>query len=108
MLNYLKAHPGVHQRMTLLVRQLEPGPDVLPLEVCFSKDTAWAVYEGLQSDMFDHFIAIAPKFGLRIFQEPAGSDLAGLAGTAERGTAADGATDGAADRTNESTEGTTE
>jgi len=107
-LNYLEAHPGVHQRMTLLVRQLEPGPAGLPLEIyCFSKDTAWAVYEGLQSDLFDHFIAIAPEFGLRIFQEPAGSDLAGLAGRAERGTTADGAAAGAADRTNESTEGTT-
>ncbi|HSM09934.1 MAG TPA: mechanosensitive ion channel domain-containing protein, partial [Gemmatimonadota bacterium] len=93
MLNFLKVHPGVHQGMTLLVRQLAPGPDGLPLEIyCFSKDTTWAVYEGLQSDLFDHFIAIAPEFGLRIFQEPAGSDLAGLAGRAER--------------THESTEGT--
>jgi miniconductance mechanosensitive channel len=84
MLNYLKAHPGVHQGMTLLVRQLEPGSDGLPLEIyCFSRDTTWAVYEGLQSDLFDHFLAIAPEFGLRIFQEPAGSDLAGLAGRAE-------------------------
>jgi len=80
MLNFLRAHPGVHQGMTLLVRQLDPGPQGLPLEVyCFSKDTAWAVYEGLQSDLFDHFIAIAPEFGLRVFQQPAGSDIAGLA-----------------------------
>jgi len=85
MLNYLKAHPGVHQGMTLLVRQLEPGPDGLPLEVyCFSKDTAWVAYEGLQSDLFDHFIAIAPEFGLRIFQEPAGSDFTGLAAGSAR------------------------
>lgn len=110
-LNYLKVHPGVHQGMTLLVRQLEPGPDGLPLEIyCFSKDTTWAVYEGLQSDLFDHFIAIAPEFGLRIFQQPAGSDLAGLAGRVERGTTADGASNGAAEgtagSTNDSTEGT--
>jgi len=85
MLNFLRAHPGVHQGMTLLVRQLAPGPDGLPLEVyCFSKDTTWAVYEGLQSDLFDHFIAIAPEFGLRVFQQPAGSDLAGLAGRVGR------------------------
>ena len=79
MLAYLKAHPGIHQDMTLLVRQLASGPDGLPLEVyCFSNDTAWANYERLQADLFDHFIAIAPEFGLRIFQHPTGNDLAGL------------------------------
>jgi miniconductance mechanosensitive channel len=79
MLNFLRAHPGVHQGMTLLVRQLAPGPEGLPLEVyCFSKDTAWAVYEGLQADLFDHFIAVAPEFGLRVFQQPAGSDFTAL------------------------------
>lgn len=79
-LAYLKAHPGIHQDMTLLVRQLESGPQGLPLEIyCFSNDTAWATYEGLQADLFDHFLAIAPKFGLRIFQNPAGSDFQSLA-----------------------------
>lgn len=83
MLAYLQAHPGVHQQMTLLVRQLAPGTEGVPLEVyCFSKSTEWAVYEGLQADLFDHFLAIAPEFGLRIFQQPAGSDLAGFAGDA--------------------------
>lgn len=81
MLAFLRAHPGVHPGMTLLVRQLAPGTEGVPLEVyCFSRSTEWAVYEGLQADLFDHFLAIAPEFGLRIFQQPAGSDLAGLAG----------------------------
>ena len=79
MLAYLRAHPGIHQDMTLLVRQLASGPEGLPLEIyCFSNDTAWAHYEGLQADLFDHFLAIAPRFGLRLFQNPAGSDLQGL------------------------------
>ncbi len=82
MLAYLRAHPGIHQDMTLLVRQLSPGPDGLALEIyCFASDTAWANYEDLQSDLFDHFVAIAPEFGLRVFQNPTGSDFAGLSGT---------------------------
>ncbi len=79
-LEYLKAHPQVHDGMTLLVRQLEPGPEGLPLELyCFSRDTAWASYEAIQADIFDHLIAILPEFGLRPFQQPTGSDFAALA-----------------------------
>ena len=78
-LNYLKNHPWIHKDMTLIVRQLAPGPEGLPLEVyCFTTTTAWAEYEGIQSDIFDHLLAIVPEFGLRLFQKPAGSDLANL------------------------------
>ena len=78
---YLLDHPGTHKGMTLLVRQLPPGPKGVPLEIyCFSEDTAWASYEGLQGDIFDHLIAILPEFGLRLFQEPTGRDLAALRG----------------------------
>ena len=74
--NYLRSHPGVHQGMTIMVRQLPPQPEGLPLEIyCFTSTTAWAVYEGIQSDIFDHLLAILPEFGLRVFQSPAGSDL---------------------------------
>lgn len=76
-LNYLKANPRVSQEMTVLVRQLAPGPQGVPIEIyCFSSDTAWANYEGLQADLFDHLIAILPEFGLKAFQEPSGSDFA--------------------------------
>ncbi len=75
--HYLRHHPKLHQEMTLLVRQLPPGPVGLPLEIyCFTNDTAWATYEGIQADLFDHFIAVLPEFGLRAYQQPAGSDLA--------------------------------
>tara|TARA_R110002049_G_scaffold25557_6_gene89655 strand:+ start:4998 stop:6251 length:1254 start_codon:yes stop_codon:yes gene_type:complete len=78
--NYLKNHPKIHKRMTLIVRQLNPGPEGLPLEIyCFTNTTDWAVYEGIQSDIFDHLLAIVPEFGLRLYQKPAGSDLASLA-----------------------------
>jgi len=77
--NYLKNHPRIRQDLTLIVRQLPAGPDGLPLEIyCFTDTTVWAEYEGLQSDIFDHLIAIVPEFGLRLFQQPAGSDVAAL------------------------------
>ncbi len=77
--NYLKNHPQIHEGMTLIVRQLAPGPEGLPLEIyCFTRTTAWADYEGIQSDIFDHLLAIVPEFGLRLYQKPAGSDLANL------------------------------
>jgi len=77
--NYLKHHPRIDKDMTLIVRQLSAGPDGLPLEIyCFTNTTEWAVYEDIQSDIFDHLLAIVPEFGLRLFQKPAGSDLANL------------------------------
>jgi len=79
--NYLKNHPMIHEGMTLIVRQLAPGPEGLPLEIyCFTNTTEWAVYEDIQSDIFDHLMAIVPEFGLRMYQKPAGSDLVNLLG----------------------------
>ncbi len=77
--NYLRAHPGVHQEMRLLVRQLSPTPDGLPIEVyCFTNTTQWVEYEGIQSDIFDHLLAILPEFGLQVFQSPSGTDMRAL------------------------------
>ena len=79
--NYLKNHPRIDQSKTLIVRQLAPGPEGLPLEIyCFTNTTEWAVYEDIQSDVFDHLLAIVPEFGLRLYQKPAGSDLLNLKG----------------------------
>jgi len=77
---YLRNHPGIHQNgMTLMVRQLSPTSEGLPLEVyCFTTSTAWTVYEGVQSDIFDHLLAIAPEFNLRVYQAPSGSDMRAL------------------------------
>jgi len=77
--DYLKNHPRIDKDMTLIVRQLAPGPEGLPLEIyCFTNTTEWAAYEDIQSDIFDHLLAIVPEFGLRLYQKPAGSDLANL------------------------------
>jgi len=76
---YLKSNPRIRQDMTLMVRQLASGPEGMPLEIyAFTATTVWAEYEGIQSDIFDHFFAIVPEFGLRIYQQPAGSDFSGL------------------------------
>jgi len=77
--SYLQHHPKIHDGMTLIVRQLQPGSEGLPIEIyAFSNDTDWAAYEGIQADIFDHICAIASEFGLRLYQKPAGADLAGL------------------------------
>ena len=55
--------------MTLMVRQLQATADGLPIEIyCFTNTTDWVAYEGIQADIFDHLLAIAPEFGLRVFQ----------------------------------------
>jgi miniconductance mechanosensitive channel len=73
---YLHAHPKIHEDMTLLVRQLQPGPTGLPIEIyCFTNDTNWNAYEAIQADLFDHILALVHEFGLRVFQEPTGADL---------------------------------
>jgi len=75
---YMKDHPRVRDKgFTLMARQLAPTPQGVPLELyCFAATTEWPVYEGIQSDIFDHILAIIPEFGLRVFQEPSGRDLA--------------------------------
>ncbi|WP_206049250.1 mechanosensitive ion channel domain-containing protein [Novosphingobium sp. PC22D] len=77
---YLRAHPHIAKRGTLLVRQLEPSDQGLPLELyCFTDTIAWAEYESIQADIFDHLLAILPQFGLKVFQTPTGNDLMALA-----------------------------
>jgi len=74
---FLKSHPKIHQNMTFLVRHLEPTPYGLPVQIyVFSNDQAWANYEAIQADIFDHLLAALPEFDLRIFQNPTGYDFA--------------------------------
>lgn len=76
---YLKRHPKIHQDLTFLVRQLQPTEYGIPIEIyVFSNDQAWANYEAIQADIFDHILAVIPEFGLRVFQNPTGADFAGL------------------------------
>ncbi|MEN8203795.1 MAG: mechanosensitive ion channel domain-containing protein [Bacteroidota bacterium] len=74
--NYLHSHPKIHQKMTFLVRYLQPTEKGLPMEIyVFSNDQAWANYEAIQADIFDHILAIMPEFGLSVFQNPTGEDF---------------------------------
>ncbi|CEI51646.1 mechanosensitive ion channel family protein [Acinetobacter bereziniae] len=77
---YLKQHSGIAKNQSLIIRQLQPTSEGIPLEIyAFANTTVWNDYEAIQSDIFDHLMAIIPEFGLRIYQAPSGSDLRSLA-----------------------------
>lgn len=81
LIRYLSSHPEIIKRhpdsaVLLMVRQLEPQPQGLPLQLYFfTRITAWAAFERLQADIFDHVYACVKEFGLRIYQTPAASDV---------------------------------
>ena len=73
---YLNQHPNISKHQSLIVRQLQPTEKCLPLEIyAFSNQIAWKDYEAIQSDIFDHLIAILPEFGLKVYQAPSGYDM---------------------------------
>ena len=76
--SYLRQHHRVNQRMIIMVRQLQPTAQGLPLELYFFSDgTDWVPYEYLQAEVFEHVFAVLPTFGLRVFQSPMGIDFSG-------------------------------
>ena len=76
--NYLRQHHRVIQKLIIMVRQLQPTAQGLPLELYFfSEGTDWVPYEHLQSEVFEHVFAVLPTFGLRVFQAPMGIDFSG-------------------------------
>ena len=80
LVSYLKDHPKINKNLTFLVRQLDPGPNGLPIEIyVFSSDQVWANYEAIQADIFDHILAVIPEFELKVFQNPTGADFQNLA-----------------------------
>ena len=76
---WLRNHPSVNKNMIIMVRQLQPTPQGLPLELYFFFDgTNWVPYEHLQAKIFEYVFAMLPEFGLRGFQIPAGSDFSDI------------------------------
>lgn len=72
----LRQNTGINQEMMVMVRQLQPTPQGIPLEIyCFSKDKRWENYEAIMSDLFDHVIASVPYFELELFEDPTGKDF---------------------------------
>ena len=75
--DYLSHHPRINSELTLMIRQLDPTPQGLPLEFYFfSSDRSWIPYEMLQAEVIETVYADLPRFGLRVFQSPSGHDLA--------------------------------
>jgi miniconductance mechanosensitive channel len=80
-LAYLKQHGELRQDMAMMVRMMEPQSDGIPIEVyCFTAITAWAEYERIQGDIFDHLLAILPELGLQLYQAPSGADFGNAVG----------------------------
>ena len=78
---YLRNHPKIRKDMTLMVRQLAPDNNGLPIEIyAFTNTVVWAEYESIQADIFDHIFAVVEEFGLRIHQSPTSNDIRALAG----------------------------
>lgn len=68
---WLEANPEINADMTHMVRQLQPGPTGMPVQIyCFSANKQWVDYEKIQADIFDHIMAVLPEFGLQVFEYP--------------------------------------
>ena len=68
---YLRQHPEINTDLDIIVTQRESTAYGLPIEIYFFiKDKRWAEFERKQSDIFDHLMAIAPEFGLKLYQRP--------------------------------------
>lgn len=66
---YIENHSAINKDMTLMVRQLEPTPQGIPMEIyAFSKDQRWVNYEYIIGDIFDHVLASVSYFGLEIYE----------------------------------------
>lgn len=66
---WINANPDININMTHMVRQLQPGPMGMPIQIyCFSANQEWVSYEKIQADIFDHIMAVLPEFGLRVFE----------------------------------------
>jgi len=82
---YLLNHPRIRQDMTLMVRQLAPDNQGLPIEIyAFTSTVIWREYESIQADIFDHIFAVVGEFGLRIHQAPTGNDVRSLVGVIQQ------------------------
>jgi len=73
---YLRSHPKINTEMTLIVRHMQPAENGIPVQFyVFCNDVDWGNYENVQADIMDHLLAVLPFFGLRVFQNPSGSDI---------------------------------
>ena len=79
--SYIRQHPMIDKNQVLLVKHRPPEASGLPLQViAFTLNNQMAPYENVQSEIFEHLLAIVNEFGLKIFQQPTGDDLLALSG----------------------------
>lgn len=84
---YLNNRNDLHSDMTFLVRQLQPSEKGIPIEIyVFTKTTAWAEYEDIQADIFDHILAVIPEFDLSVYQFPKSTDFKSIINAAKSGS----------------------
>lgn len=78
--HYISTLPTLRRNMLYMVRELQPTPQGLPIEIYFfTSKTGWEAYEMVQAAALDHILAVVSRFGLRLFQSPTGADLASVA-----------------------------
>ena len=80
LLAYIENHPNISQDLTIIVRQMAPTEKGIPIQIyAFCTNIEWAKYESIQSDIFDHTLAVVSQFDLEVFQNPSGNDFHQLA-----------------------------
>lgn len=73
---YIENHSAINKDMTIMVRQLAPTSQGMPIEIyAFSSDKRWVNYEYIMADIFDHVIAAASYFDLEIFELPSNGNF---------------------------------
>jgi len=74
--SYLENHSAINDNMMIMVRQLDPTPQGIPIEIyAFSSDKRWLNYEYIMADIFDHTIAAVPFFDLELFELPSSTSF---------------------------------
>lgn len=79
MCQWLLNNPAITDDQQILVRVMTPTGQGIPLQIyCYTATTNWTKYEAIQSAVFEHIFAVAPTFGLRLFNEPSGTDVTNI------------------------------
>jgi miniconductance mechanosensitive channel len=81
---YLRTHPDISKDQSILVRHRAPEGNGLPLQVfAFASKTTFIPYENIQSEVFEHLLAMLKEFDLKVYQPPTGDDIQKLKGILE-------------------------
>lgn len=76
MCQWLLNNPAIRSDEQILVRLMPPTGEGIPLQIwCFTATTNFTAYEAIQSAVFEHVAVTAIDFGLRLFNDPSGTDV---------------------------------